>query len=355
VEVTSDENPFKQLLKKEQRLLDRLQEEQEAEARAQDRFQRAQTRLQRRRRRLERIQRKLVRLREQLAELQITDHQPAYRENELVVAPTSDPTGNVDSEQDNLIPQEPDDLSPFNAESSVPDTSAPEHEIAPVQMDASDAPAVDDEWETVSAQEYQISQQDTTSAVPIEIIVEPEPEATLDSIAVESEAAVKDEDDISSEPNIERKPTKPLRLEQPELPVAESQPSDVQSAKEAWIAAESSMQKARNAAHGIAASISFLSQTDGLSNEFIEELVRKQADANKELLKAQDAARLAYERFVQAQRDSLPDTNRLVDVSSHTSEASSQQNQENTSLPPVEENGLDQTAKLHAVRLYTEW
>ena len=64
------------------------------------------------------------------------------------------------------------------------------------------------------------------------------------------------------------------------------------------------MQNARNAAHGLAASISFLSQTDGISNEFMEELVRKQADANKELLKAQDAARAAYERFVQAQRDS---------------------------------------------------
>ena len=47
------------------------------------------------------------------------------------------------------------------------------------------------------------------------------------------------------------------------------------------------MQNARNAAHGLAASISFLSQTDGISNEFIEELLRKQADANKELLKAQ--------------------------------------------------------------------
>src|SRR5439155_27257401 len=90
---------------------------------------------------------------------------------------------------------------------------------------------------------------------------------------------------------------------------------DVKSAKEAWIAAESAMQNARNAAHGIATSISFLSQNDGLSNEFMEELVRKQADANKELLKTQDAARAAYERFVQAQRDTEPAARLPVDAS----------------------------------------
>jgi hypothetical protein len=236
-EVTSDANPFKKLLKKEQRLIARLQEEQEAEARAQDRFQRAQTRLERRRKGLERIQGKLVHVREQLAELHITDQHP----------------------------------------------------------------------------------------------------------------------DISSETNTDRKPTKPLRFEQPDTTVAESHSSEVQSAKEEWIAAETAMQNVRNAAQGMAASISYLSQTDGFSNEFMEELVRKQADANRELLKAQDAARAAYERFVQAQRDSESAANRLVDVSTNNSEDSSQQKQEYISLPPAEENGVDQTAKLHAIRLYSAY
>ena len=89
-EVSSDENPFKKLLKKEQRLIERLHEEQEAEAMAQERFQQAQKRLQRRRKRLERIQGKLVHVRAQLAELQITEHQPVYSENELVIVPTQE-------------------------------------------------------------------------------------------------------------------------------------------------------------------------------------------------------------------------------------------------------------------------
>src|SRR5205807_2685166 len=167
------------------------------------------------------------------------------------------------------------------------------------------------------------------------------------------EAEIRDGIDLSSETNIERKPTKPLRLDQAGLPAAESLSPGVQSAKEAWIAAESAMQNARNAAHGIATSISYLSQTDGLSNEFMEELVRKQADANKELLKAQDAARAAYERFVQTQRDTESAARLSVDASMNSSEDHSQQ--ENASLPPAEDNGADQTAKLHAIHLYKEW
>ena len=110
------------------------------------------------------------------------------------------------------------------------------------------------------------------------------------------------------------------------------------------------MQNIRNAANSLATSISFLSQTEGLNSEFMEELVRKQADANRELLKAQDSARAAYERFVQAQRDAHPVTSQSM----NTSEGTSQHKQEDASLPQAEENGLDQTAKLHAVRLYTE-
>ncbi len=82
-EATPGVNPSKKLLKKEQRLFVRLQEEQEAEARAQDRFQRAQTRLQRRLCRLERISGKLLFVRKQIADLQITDQQSVYTEPTL--------------------------------------------------------------------------------------------------------------------------------------------------------------------------------------------------------------------------------------------------------------------------------
>ena len=444
-EVSSDENPFKKLLKKEHRLIERLHEEQEAEAMAQERFQQAQKRLQRRRKRLERIQGKLVHVRAQLAELQITEHQPVYSENELVIISMQESTTPVDfeevtlvqPEQNNEIAQEPDDLSPAYTEYPAPDTSAADQEQTSMHMDASDVSAVDGNKELAIEQEFSLPEQETTSPPtftyePIEAIVEPEPGttsevtsdeelfapeqetfssvpsssipfettpepevfssnaevdfsntseseheavqefeasspspiessilspqeqepvATLDSTATESESEVIDNNDISSETNSERKPTQPLRLEQPDLPAAESHTSDIQSAKEAWIAAESAMQNIRNAANSIATSIAFLSQTDGLSSEFMEELVRKQADANRELLKAQDTARAAYERFVQVQRDAQPTTGQSI----HTPEGSSQHKQEDASLPPAEENGLDQTAKLHAVRLYTEW
>jgi hypothetical protein len=444
-EVSSDENPIKKLLKKEQRLIERLHEEQDAEAMAQERFQQAQKRLQRRRKRLERIQGKLVHVREQLAELQMIGHQPVYSENEIVIVPTQELATHSDfeevtlvqPEQNNVVAQEPEDLSPAYTEYTAPDTSASDQENTSMHIDVSDVPAVNGNKELAIEQEFSSIQPQTTSPStftyePIEAIVESEPGttsevrsneelfapeqetssseplssipfestleseapsshaetdfsntseseqeaaqeleasshspaesfilspqeqepvATLDSTATEAEVEVIDSNDLSSETNTERKPTKPLQLEQPGLPAAESHTSDIQLAKEAWIAAESAMQNIRNAANSIATSISFLSQTDGLSSEFMEELVRKQADANRELLKAQDTARAAYERFVQAQRDAQPATSQSI----NTSEGSSQHKQEDASLPPAAENGLDQTAKLHAIRLYTEW
>jgi hypothetical protein len=439
-EVSPDENPFKKLLKKEQRLIERLHEEQEAESMAQERFQQAQKRLQRRRKRLERIQGKLVHVRAQLAELQIIDHQPVNSENELVTVPTLESTTHDDfeevtfilPEQNNEVAQEPDDLSPAYTEYSAPDssTSDQEHTYTSMHMYANDGPAVDGNTELESEQEttshptftYEpievivesepedtsevrsneelfVPEQETFSSVPVSSIPfestpgsevsptnaeadfsntgeseheaaqefeasppspiessilipqEQEPVATLDSTATESEAEVIDSNDLTSEASTERKPTQPLRLEQPDLPADESHTSDIQSAKEAWIAAESAMQNIRNAANSIATSISFLSQTEGLSSEFMEELVRKQADANRELLKTQDNARAAYERFVQVQRDAQPATSQSMNMP----EGSSQHKQEDASLPPAEENGLDQTAKLHAIRLYTDW
>jgi hypothetical protein len=447
-EVTSDANPFKKLVKKEQRLLARLQEEQEAEVRAHDRFQRAKARLQRRRKRLERIQRKLVHVQEQLAKLHITDQQPEYIENEHVIVPTSDPIISVDSEeatiiqpeQDTVVAHEPDELSPTYVESPILDTSIPAQEATALNTDESDVPVTGDDEEKGIEQEHPAPEQDTTIPAhftyePIEALVESEPGATpeetsegetyaqeqessstvlltstsfestpvseasshveveisntsesehetaqeleasslspiestapttleqepttsIDALPVEPKAEVSDDADISSETNNERQPTKPLRLELAGPPASESLSPDVQSAKEAWVVAESAMQNARNAAHGIAASITFLSQTDGISSEFMEELVHKQADANKELLKAQDAARAAYERFVQAQRDNEPAASQPVDAQANTAEDDAERKQVHVSLPPAEENGLDQTTKLHAVRLYKEW
>ena len=358
-EATPDVNLSKKLLKKEQRLFMRLQEEQEAEARAQDRFQRAQTRLQRRLNRLERISSKLLLVRKQIADLQITDQQSVYTES------TSDST--LDAIPGNT---EPEATSSSYAESDVSTTTVSEQEAA--QESAGSSPSfVESTTPTTIEQEPATSADSTAveqeaaqeSAGSSPSFVESTTPATSEQEPVDSDdsSTVKPEVDITAEVNttsgsiMERVPTKPLQLEQENQPAARSLSTDLHSAKEAWVGAESALQNARNAAHDIAASISFLSQSDGLSNEFMEELVCKQADANQALLKAQDAARVAYERFVQTQRDAEHAASQPIDSSMNTSEDLSQQKQESGALPPAEDNGADQTAKLHAIRLYKEW
>ena len=98
-EVTSDANLSKKLLRKEQRFNALLQEEQEDEARALERFQRAQARLERRRKRVERIQGKLVLVREKIADLRIADQQLVYVEHEPAIATVLESTPSVDSEE----------------------------------------------------------------------------------------------------------------------------------------------------------------------------------------------------------------------------------------------------------------
>jgi hypothetical protein len=371
-EAAPDVNLSKKLLKKEQRLFMRLQEEQEAEARAQDRFQRAQTGLQRRLRRLERISGKLLLVRKQIADLQITDQQSVYTESTLVIPATPESTP-----KETAATLESEALSPSHTESTIP-TSEPEQEASTLSANLSDllvalggkegkddlghpalgletssstpliSPPVEATPESEGSSPYLIETTNPTT-------IEQEPAASADSTAVEAEIDATPEVDTSSDSIMKRVPTKPLRLEQEDQHAAGSFSPDILSAKEAWVAAESVLQNARNAAHGIAASISFLSQSDGLSSELMEELVLKQADANKALLKAQDAARVAYERFIQTQKDVEHAASQPVDASMNTSEDHSQQKQENDALPPAEENGADQTAKLHAIRLYKEW
>src|SRR5260370_7891730 len=91
----------------------------------------------------------------------------------------------------------------------------------------------------------------------------------------------------TNDSTVERKPTKPLQLEQETSPARETISPDVLVAKEAWVAAESAVQKTRNTAHGMAASISLLSQTGGVSNRPLEEPLRQQSATTKSLLKSQ--------------------------------------------------------------------
>src|SRR6266487_5052560 len=140
-EVTSDANPFKKLLKKEQRFIALLQEEQEAEARALERFQRAQKRLERRRKRVERIQGKLVLVREQIA-----DQQLVYLEHEPAIATVLESTPSVDSEEFEPVHveqgivdfQESDGSSSSFSEPSIPETRVSEQEATSISTAVGD-------------------------------------------------------------------------------------------------------------------------------------------------------------------------------------------------------------------------
>jgi len=111
------------------------------------------------------------------------------------------------------------------------------------------------------------------------------------------------------------------------------------------------VQSARNTAHGIAASISFLSQTGGLSNELMAELLRRQSEANKALTKAQYVARLAYGKFVQKQQASERAASQQAEASTGATEHHTQQDQEN-GASPAEDSAVDLTGKMHAIHLY---
>src|SRR6266566_1534177 len=297
-EALSDVDVARKLRKKEQRLSARVEEAQEAVARAQDRFQRVEVRLRRREARLERITSHLLLVQKQIVDLQTTHQQPEHVEPIPTTPVTSEPTLITDSEESASSQSEPEAIAPSTTES---DTSAI---IEPEPVASPDSTTV--EISTTTEPEAIAS---STTEPATSTTLEPEVDATPGI-------------DTSSDSTMGGEPTKSLRSEQETQPIAGLLSQDIQSAKEAWVAAESAMQNARNTAHGIAASISFLSQTGEFSDEFMAELVRKQAEANKALLKAQDAARVAYERFVQAQKGAEQVASQ---VSMNTSDGHSQQ------------------------------
>src|SRR6266581_1844232 len=338
----SDVDVARKLRKKEQRLSARVEEAQEAVARAQDRFQRVEVRLRRREARLERITSHLLLVQKQLVDLQTTHQQPEHVEPIPTTPVTSEPTLITDSEESASSQSEPEAIAPSTTESAASTTIEPEV-VATTEPEAIAPSTTESDTSAIIEPEPVASPASTT--------VEISTTKPATSTTLEPEVDATPGIDTSSDSTMGGEPTKSLRSEQETQPIAGLLSQDIQSAKEAWVAAESAMQNARNTAHGIAASISFLSQTGEFSDEFMAELVRKQAEANKALLKAQDAARVAYERFVQAQKGAEQVASQ---VSMNTSDGHSQQMQENGALPSFEENGSDQTARLHAIRLYKE-
>ena len=334
----------RRLLKREQRLLERLQEAQEAEARALDRFRRVQTRLQRRRARLERIKNHLSLVRKQIADLQIAGQQPEPIEPAPVITSTPESAPMTDSEVIVPAQTEPEPVATSDAPAVISSTLEPE--VVSISDSTSDVAAATPETEPVSLSDAVLAAPET---IEQEVDVTPGAE-TLD----EQKVVMQDSGGQPSDSAAESEPASPLLSEQESVTTIVPSPQDVAAAKEAWLAAESAVQDARNTAHGIAASISFLSQTGGLSSNLMDELLHKQSEANKALGKAQNAAREAYEKFMQVQEEAEHAANLPAGGSTGAAGSSTQQNQEN-GASPVEDNATDQTGQMHAVRLYKAW
>src|SRR6266851_4806720 len=313
----------RKLRKREQRLLERLQESQQKEARALERFRRAGARLERRRARLERTNNYLILIHQQIADLEIADRQPEQVDSVVLAVPvTSEPASMNGSEANAASVQAAPELAPGS--DTAPGASAPPEVEAETTSDTTSAISTTTEPEAVSTSGSTstapelvstpgtASEISTTTGAESASPADSEQEATrrleLEVAATSEVAASPEQEDalpVSHEPA-------PASIAEPEAttsPIAEPvshEQEPVQAvllAREAWDAAEAEVLSARNTSHGIASSISFLSQTGGLSNESMAELLRKQSEANKAVTRAQNAARLAYDRFLQVQAE----------------------------------------------------
>jgi len=382
----------RKLRKREHRLLVRLQEAQQKEARALERLRRAGARLERRRARLERINNYLILIHQQIADLEITDRQPEQVDSMVLAVPvTSEPASMNGSEANAASVQAAPELAPGS--DTAPGASATPEVEAETTSDTTPAVATTTEPEAVStsgststapelvstpgtASEISTttgaesaspadSEQEATRRLELEVVAtsevaaspeqedalpvspEPapasnaEPEATTSLVAepVSSEPVPAALAELEATTSLVAEPVSsesaPAALAEPEVttpsvaepvssePVpaalaepeattslvaepASSEPAPAQAvllAREAWDEAEAEVLSARNTSHGIASSISFLSQTGGLSNESMAELLRKQSESNKAVTRAQNAARLAYDRFLQVQAE----------------------------------------------------
>lgn len=341
-------------LKQERKLLERLKEAREAVARSRDRFQRAQDKLSRREARVARLERHLDALRAQLAH-------PTNDKQDVDIASANGHAPSSDDAHEATFAAIAPELS-IVPEISTNDMASPEASVQAGYVETQEpqekqeAQEIEQAEDVGNVQETQ-EPQDTLEVLEILEIIETldvsnaddsdeiEPyvtphlqadaeqssaEALLLELAAPVDAAT--EPEISDEAPVDSQvetPEQAEQLEQPVLPVQAEAPAEEQSstpkpvavvdspesspaavqqapeqalaeAREEWNRANAAVHLARNRAQDMASSISTLVQT-GLSGSLMEELLRKQAEANKALHEAQQHARLTYEQLVQAE------------------------------------------------------
>lgn len=257
------------LHKQERRLRERLQEAQEAEARALDRLRRAQAKLERRQARVARLEHRLSQLRVAI-ESSVSDASDMQSRENGYAAPESQPDG-------------------FNAFQEYATSSylaiEPSFAAEPVEEERLEA-----EPYVTPAFEVDEPEMPVTPVTPIMPVIVDHQEQELLAIPTTPIPAILEPAALPS----------PVALSL--LSHAISPDEEMQTAREKLQQAERQVQQARNRVRDLAASITVLMQSD-LSADALDELLRKQSEANKALLEAQKSEYAARERLALVSRE----------------------------------------------------
>lgn len=328
------------LHKQERRLLERLSEAQEAEVRALERFQRAQAKLERRKARIRRLEQRISEIRAEQSELSTGAGEPlsdyaanghtpvdTLMEDALLSAATVDtPVAVIDPsieevEEDIFEPEGPAEYEISGELIPTGSTSAGEemHQAVLQEDVTTEAPAIDDisDKSVEVAEMHQLTEPVTselaagTTEEILSALLTSEQERSADSEAditgkMEKIGQIDQED--QGEQAEQTEPVLPVEqtenIAQAEVaqqgPLSKSPEQVLIEAREAWQMADAAVHLASNRAQDLAGSISILVQAN-LSGTLMEELLRKQSEANKALVEARKIARIAYEELVQAE------------------------------------------------------
>jgi hypothetical protein len=335
-EASSQRKPHK----RERNLLERLREAQEAEARALERFQRAQAKLERRKARIQRLEQRLTRLKEEQAGVEASTGEalieqpttngyvPLEVQGQDVLAATATLDGPLLASTSEYTSVEEEAAS--EAEDAVTPELQPPPEPAEMTAQVSEQTEQEEQNEQggqgeVEEGEAQVAAEEEAARVEAEGEEQAVAEEGDAQVAAEEDEQVVAEEEAAQVEQEEQaalsEETQPIQRVQPvaqaevaaiveeeagvtesaeAAPPPKSAEQVLAEAREVWHMADAAVNLARSRAQDLATSISILGQAN-LSSTLMEELLHKQAEANKALVDAQRTARVAYEELVLAE------------------------------------------------------